>query len=233
MPGTSPWGIQPLGAEVGATGNHGIMYMGISFRNTLTNGSDTSVKSAPVNGSYANGVYTNGGFANGGSTPPTVPAPLESWPPDNWAHVTGTQETRSPPELQPVSWVSEPGTRDSGLPVAASPVPADMRGPDARPLTTRLTDVRAAAPRELPDVRMDQIRDLLFGEQQRQSEARIAGLEARVRELENALHHRLDAMQARIDAVAVENRGDRRTTLDELARGMSDLGDRIKRLHRD
>jgi hypothetical protein len=96
-----------------------------------------------------------------------------------------------------------------------------------------MTDIKSTAPRDLPDVKMDQIRDLLFGETQRQAEARIAGLEARVRELEMALHHRLDAMQARIDAVAAENRGDRRATLDELARGMSDLGDRIKRFHRD
>ena len=35
------------------------------------------------------------------------------------------------------------------------------------------------------------------------------------------------------DAMAAENRGDRRSTLDELARGISDLGDRVKRIPRD
>jgi hypothetical protein len=110
----------------------------------------------------------------------------------------------------------------------------DLRSDEPRGLEQRLTDIKnGATPRDLPDVKMDQIRELLFGELQRQSEQRLSGLEARVRELETALNHRLDAMQARIDAFAAETSGDRRITLDELARGVADLGERIKRIPRD
>jgi hypothetical protein len=108
---------------------------------------------------------------------------------------------------------------------------AEPRTSEPRSIDVRLTEIKnGATARDLPDVKMDQIRELLFGEVQRQSEQRITTLESKVRELETALHHRLDAMQARIDALAAETRGDRRSTLDELARGISDLGDRVKRI---
>lgn len=112
--------------------------------------------------------------------------------------------------------------------------PEQRSNPDVRSIDVRLTELRnGATARELPDVKMDQIRELLFGEVQRQSEQRIITLEAKVRELETALNHRLDAMQARIEALAAETRGDRRSTLDELTRGIADLGDRVKRIPRD
>ena len=99
------------------------------------------------------------------------------------------------------------------------------------PLDARLTEIKnGATARDLPDVKMDQIRELLFGEVQRQSDQRIASMEARVRELETTLHHPLDAMQARIDALAGDARDDRRSTLEELARGIAELGDRVKRI---
>jgi hypothetical protein len=144
----------------------------------------------------------------------------------------------APPFVQPAPQVPLVGSHD----VRAT----DFRSPDFRSPDFRNTDFRAAEPRsidvrlteikngatarDLPDVKMDQIRELLFGEVQRLSEQRITTLETKVRELETALHHRLDAMQARIDALAAETRGDRRSTLDELARGISDLGDRVKRI---
>jgi hypothetical protein len=112
--------------------------------------------------------------------------------------------------------------------------PPDPRAPDLRSIDARLTEIKNGAnSRDLSDVKMDQIRELLFGEVQRQSEQRITLLEAKVRDLETSLQHRLDAMQARIDALAAETRGDRRSTLDELARGISDLGERVKRIPRD
>jgi hypothetical protein len=123
--------------------------------------------------------------------------------------------------------------------IPAESRPLDTRLPDVRPSDARMIDARlneiknGTPPRDLPDVKMDQIRELLFGETQRQSELRISMLEAKVRELEAALQHRMDAMQARVDALAAETRGDRRSTLDELARGISDLGDRVKRIPRD
>jgi hypothetical protein len=110
----------------------------------------------------------------------------------------------------------------------------EVRSPDVRSIDARLTDIKnSATTRDLPDVKMDQIRELLFGEVQRQNDLRVASLEAKYRELETSLNHRLDAMQARIDALAAETRGDRRQTLDELGRGLADLSDRIKRIPRE
>ncbi len=95
-------------------------------------------------------------------------------------------------------------------------------------------DLRAAStPRDAADEKMDQIRDLLFGEHQRQTEARIAQLEQRIRALEADMAHRLDALQARFDALAGETQTERRTAFDELARGVQELGERIRQIPRD
>jgi hypothetical protein len=110
----------------------------------------------------------------------------------------------------------------------------ELRTPELRSIDARLTELKnGAAPRDLSDVKMDQIRELLFGEVQRLSEQRITILEAKLQDMETALHHRFDAMQARIDALAAETRGEHRSTLDELARGIADLGDRVKRIPRE
>ncbi len=77
---------------------------------------------------------------------------------------------------------------------------------------------------------MDQVRDLLFGDYQRQSEARLALLEARIRELELGLQRRLDAIEQRVDQIAGKVDSDQRTAFDELARGISELGERVRRL---
>lgn len=99
---------------------------------------------------------------------------------------------------------------------------------------TSLNDLRQSlAGRGQPDEKMEQIRDLLFGDFQRHSDARVALLEARIRELELTLHRRLDAIQARLEALAGESLAERRTSFDELARGIQDLGDRIRRIPRD
>ena len=47
------------------------------------------------------------------------------------------------------------------------------------------------------DDRMDQIRELLFGELQKQNDARFVELTLRLREVETVFSRRLDAMQAR------------------------------------
>lgn len=100
---------------------------------------------------------------------------------------------------------------------------------------TSLAELRGGvAGREAADdAKMDQIRDLLFGEFKRENEARVALLEARVREIEQALHRRVDLLQARLDAVAGEMTSDRRQATEELSRGLVDLSDRIRRLNRD
>ena len=52
------------------------------------------------------------------------------------------------------------------------------------------------------DEKMQQIRDLLFGEYQRQTEARMALMEARIRELELGLQHRLDTVEQHVRSLA-------------------------------
>lgn len=79
------------------------------------------------------------------------------------------------------------------------------------------------------DEKMEQVRELLFGDFQRQSEARLAMLEARIRELELAVHHRLDAMQGRVEQLAGQAEADQRAAFEELSRGIAELGERIRR----
>jgi hypothetical protein len=81
--------------------------------------------------------------------------------------------------------------------------------------------------------KMDQIRELIYGEAKREQEARIATLEMRVRELEVGLIRRLDALQARLDAMSGEITSERRTQFDELARSILDLGERVRRIPRE
>ncbi len=80
------------------------------------------------------------------------------------------------------------------------------------------------------DEKMDQIRELLFGEYQRQSEARLALLDARIRELELGFHRRLDAIEQRLDQIAGNADAEHRAAFDELARGIADLGERVRRI---
>jgi SMC interacting uncharacterized protein involved in chromosome segregation len=87
--------------------------------------------------------------------------------------------------------------------------------------------------RDLHDERMDQIRELLFGDLQRETDERMAQLEGRIRELETVLNRRLDALQARLDAMAGEVSSSQRTAFDELSHGVQELGERIRRLARD
>ncbi len=79
------------------------------------------------------------------------------------------------------------------------------------------------------DEKMDQVRELLFGEYQRQTEARMAMLEARIRELELALQRRLDGIEQRVDQAAGKVDAEHRAAFDELARGITDLGERVRR----
>ena len=89
-----------------------------------------------------------------------------------------------------------------------------------------------AVVRDIPDDKMDQIRELLYGEFKRDSDARIALIEARVRELETGLHRKLDAIQTRIETLAGDLRNDRTATFDELSTSVLDLAERIRRISR-
>ena len=95
---------------------------------------------------------------------------------------------------------------------------------------TSYAEFRTAVGQALPaDDKMDQVRELLFGEYQRQSEARMALLEARIRELELGFQRRLDAMESRMEGIASKVDADNRAAFDELARGIADLGERVRR----
>ena len=69
------------------------------------------------------------------------------------------------------------------------------------------------------DVQMEQIRELLVGDLQRRADARVEALEARVRDLE-----------ARLEALNTEQTASRRSAFEELARGVAELGERIRNL---
>lgn len=86
------------------------------------------------------------------------------------------------------------------------------------------------APRPISDEKMEQVRELLFGEFEKQTEQRVTALEARVRELEVGLHRQLDAMQARVEALAGEIDASQRTAHDEIASGLQELAERVRRV---
>lgn len=96
--------------------------------------------------------------------------------------------------------------------------------------TSPLSEINGAAGRQLSDEKMDQVRELLFGDFEQQTEKRVAELEARVRELEVGLHRRLDAMQARMEALSGELDSNQRTANQELAAGLQDVAERLKRI---
>lgn len=78
--------------------------------------------------------------------------------------------------------------------------------------------------------KMHQIRELLFGEFKRDSDARLALIEARVRELEQSMSRKLDAIQASLDALGKDVTTDRRRSLDQLAQGIADLSEKVRRI---
>lgn len=82
------------------------------------------------------------------------------------------------------------------------------------------------------DDKMEQIRELLFGEFKRDADARLALVEARVRELEAGLHRKLDAITARLDALSIDIRSDRNASFEELSHSVLELAERIRRMSR-
>jgi DNA anti-recombination protein RmuC len=96
---------------------------------------------------------------------------------------------------------------------------------------TSLGELRnGVAPAEATDDKIEQIRDLLYGEFKRDHDVRLKALESRVKELEGDLQRKLEAIQARLEALASENAAERRSSFDELSRSIFELGDRIRRI---
>lgn len=86
-----------------------------------------------------------------------------------------------------------------------------------------------SGPRPISDEKMEQVRELLFGEFEKQTQTRVLELEARVREMELGLHRRIDAMQARMEALSGELDTSQRTSLHEIAAGLEELAERVRR----
>jgi uncharacterized coiled-coil protein SlyX len=87
----------------------------------------------------------------------------------------------------------------------------------------------AAREPSTPDVeQMDQIRELLFGDQQRHLEARIAALETRTATIEQGLIARIDSLQAQLDALVSGVETDRRTDFAALAAGLTELAEQVR-----
>lgn len=82
------------------------------------------------------------------------------------------------------------------------------------------------------DEKMEQVRELLFGNYQRATENHVAELERRMREMEARIGQRLDAMAARIEALSGEVEASQRTTLEEIGRSMQDVSDRLRSIRR-
>jgi uncharacterized protein YlxW (UPF0749 family) len=99
---------------------------------------------------------------------------------------------------------------------------------------TTISPLRTAQqPRDAQDEKMDQIRELLVGDILRQTEARLSTLEARLKDLEATVGSRVAALHARLEALAGEVGADRRATFDDLAKGVLDLGERIRKIARE
>ena len=115
---------------------------------------------------------------------------------------------------------------------------------------TSLEELRAGQDPELRDDRLEQVRELLFGDQARELHASIAALEQKQREIEasfeekqrnfvtsfeqgqrefqTSVSRQFDAILARIEALAGETEAERRSAFEELSRSVLDLGERIR-----
>lgn len=92
-----------------------------------------------------------------------------------------------------------------------------------------LNDLRNSVPaREFVDDRMNQVRDLLMGDYVRACDARIDAIELRIRDLETGVAQRLGVLQQRLETLAADTTVDRQAAFQELARGIAELGERIR-----
>jgi uncharacterized protein YPO0396 len=87
---------------------------------------------------------------------------------------------------------------------------------------------RETATRSVPDEKMDQVRELLFGDFEKRTDERVAALEVHLREFEFGLHQRLDALQARLETLSDELDARQQTAQQEIAAGLEDLAARVR-----
>ncbi|MGF1651592.1 MAG: hypothetical protein ACFCUN_14200 [Hyphomicrobiaceae bacterium] len=82
------------------------------------------------------------------------------------------------------------------------------------------------------DEKISQVREILFGDVQRENRDRILQLEARLQEFAVSVQHRIDALEARLDALAGETEHNRRADLEDIAKGLINFGETVRRLSR-
>jgi uncharacterized coiled-coil protein SlyX len=98
---------------------------------------------------------------------------------------------------------------------------------------TSLEELRAgAAGQEGRDERMEQVRQLLFGDHAQEVATRFLLMEARLRELELGITRQLEFIQARLDQLVSDQAADRRATFDELAQHIRNLSDHVAGISR-
>jgi hypothetical protein len=115
------------------------------------------------------------------------------------------------------------GCRAAGAEAKKRPIGSDMS-------TTTITEQGGSAAAPPADDQMEQIRELLVGEQQRHSTARLDKLEERITALEGAIERGLDALAARIEAVGSEAAAGQHAAFEKLSQGVVELGERIRGL---
>lgn len=89
-----------------------------------------------------------------------------------------------------------------------------------------------SAIRPFSDEKMDQVRDLLFGDYKRQMDMQLAAMDTRLREMESVLSRRLADLEARLEALDSRSGEDRRSAFEDLARNVTELGQRIRDIAR-
>lgn len=93
-------------------------------------------------------------------------------------------------------------------------------------------DLRPLDGRDPADEKMEQVRELLFGDAIRLLELRIRALEGRLNDLEVGLVRQLDAVETRMQSFAGSAETDRQAAFEALARSIGDLSEQVRRISR-
>ena len=93
-------------------------------------------------------------------------------------------------------------------------------------------DLISADGRDAADEKMQQVRELLFGDALRIMELRLHELERRLNEFEVGLVRQLDALETRMQTFAGSAETDRQAAFEALARSIGDLSEQVRRIAR-
>jgi hypothetical protein len=93
-------------------------------------------------------------------------------------------------------------------------------------------DLISADGRDAADEKMQQVRELLFGDALRVMELRLRELERRLNDFEVGLVRQLDALETRMQTFAGSAETDRQAAFEALARSIGDLSEQVRRIAR-